>query len=140
MANCMGARVTRTDYGAELRFPYNAWIVDSLKSLIPVGYRAWDPDAHCWTVEEPYVDQAIGILRQVHKAVRIDDQRIPRAGATSGEGNSYATLHLLPTAPKELVDAAYRCLARLYHPDTGGNTTKMQALNLAYEHLKQQVA
>lgn len=137
----MGARVVRMDYGAELRFPYNAWIVDSLKGLIPVGYRAWDPQLRCWTVEEPYVDQAIGILRQVHKAVLIDDKRIPRAGATSSNGsNSYATLHLLPTAPKELVDAAYRCLARLYHPDTGGTTAQMQALNLAYEQLKQQVA
>lgn len=137
----MGARVIRTEYGAELRFSYNAWAVEQLKARIPSSFRSWDPDARCWTVDEPYVDQALGILRNVFSTVHIVDERVPKAGASAGRGESaFTALHLLPTAPKELIDAAYRCLARLYHPDAGGDTSKMQAINLAYEQLKRQAA
>lgn len=48
----------------------------------------------------------------------------------------HATLHLLRTAPPELVKAAFHCLAKLYHPDRGGDLAKMQALNSAYEKLQ----
>ncbi len=35
-----------------------------------------------------------------------------------------------------LVDAAYRCLARLHHPDRGGSTVMMQAINAAAEQIR----
>lgn len=43
----------------------------------------------------------------------------------------WATLYLVPGAPTEVVKAAYRALAQKYHPDHGGDTAKMQALNAA---------
>jgi len=49
---------------------------------------------------------------------------------------AYATLHLLPSAPPELVTAAYRTLAQLHHPDRGGDTGAMSAINQAVEILR----
>lgn len=53
--------------------------------------------------------------------------------------NLLATLHLLPTAPKELIKTAYECLVMLWHPDTGtnANTDKFQEVHKAYKRLKE---
>lgn len=50
----------------------------------------------------------------------------------------YATLHVLPTAEIDVIKAAYKALARKYHPDTWAgdkafSNRKMQEINEAYE-------
>lgn len=57
-------------------------------------------------------------------------------GTTAPPTNPDSVLHLAPGAPWEVVQAAYRALAGLHHPDRGGDTAKMQAINRAYEDLK----
>ncbi len=52
---------------------------------------------------------------------------------------AYTTLHLLPDAPVELIKAAYRCLAKLNHPDRGGDEKAMQRINEAYAVLERGV-
>jgi curved DNA-binding protein CbpA len=54
--------------------------------------------------------------------------------------DAYAVLHLLPTAPPELIKAAYRCLAMIHHPDRGGDTEAMQRINSAYAGLSAKLA
>ena len=44
--------------------------------------------------------------------------------------------YLLPSAPPELVAAAYRTLSRLCHPDRGGSHERMVGLNAAVERLR----
>ena len=58
----------------------------------------------------------------------------------TGSPRPFAVLHLLPSAPSELIEGAYKILARLYHPDRGGSTATMQALNEAHDALKELVA
>lgn len=50
---------------------------------------------------------------------------------------AYALLGLDPyrTTPQE-VTRAYRALARLHHPDTGGDPDRMKAINAAYELIR----
>jgi len=48
----------------------------------------------------------------------------------------HETLCVTRTAPKEVIQAAYRALARIHHPDAGGNLKKMQEINAAWEALK----
>jgi len=48
----------------------------------------------------------------------------------------YETLCVISTAPKEVIQAAYRALAKIHHPDAGGNLKKMQEINAAWEALK----
>ena len=52
------------------------------------------------------------------------------------DGAEWSTLHLRPGAPVEVVEAAYRALALLYHPDRGGDTDRMQEINAAIEGLR----
>jgi len=63
-----------------------------------------------------------------------DGQRLPAASDTLTR--AYACLHLLPTAPPELVRLAHRYAARTHHPDRGGNTSGMAAINAARETIR----
>lgn len=49
----------------------------------------------------------------------------------------YATLGVALEADRTLIQAAYRRLARLHHPDFGGDSTAMSALNEAWSVLGQ---
>ncbi|HXG65593.1 MAG TPA: hypothetical protein VNO70_10830 [Blastocatellia bacterium] len=44
---------------------------------------------------------------------------------------AYQTLHLLPSAPVEVVQAARKARAKLHHPDLGGDAERMKAINHA---------
>ncbi len=48
----------------------------------------------------------------------------------------HALLHVSPRAPREVVEAAYRTLAKLYHPDTGGDPERMKALTAAMDRIR----
>ena len=52
------------------------------------------------------------------------------------ECNYYSVLHLMPSAPMEVVEASFRQLSKLYHPDAGGNEQMMQKLAQAYNAIK----
>lgn len=51
-------------------------------------------------------------------------------------GDPYAILQVQPTAHPDVIAAAYRALARLYHPDSGGDERAMMALNQAWDILR----
>lgn len=48
----------------------------------------------------------------------------------------YAVLCVLPTAPWEVIEAAYKALAFMTHPDRGGAVEDFQRIQIAYETLK----
>lgn len=52
----------------------------------------------------------------------------------------YAVLHVASDAPLAVCEAAYRALAKLAHPDQGGNTQTMQRLNAAIEIIRKEKA
>lgn len=61
-------------------------------------------------------------------------------GNPSSNGSSVSTDHqtlfVTPDAPKEVIMSAYRALAKLNHPDKGGDVKQMEAINLAYERIE----
>jgi molecular chaperone DnaJ len=60
----------------------------------------------------------------------------PDATVTAdAEPDLYLVLQVVPFAEPEVVQAAYRTLARKYHPDAGGDGSRMTALNRAWEVL-----
>ena len=130
---------------ATLRTPYHAEFVAALKNDIPWDFRSWGGDWKTWTVESFYADRAVELVRRYFGEVTVEDQRRrnqeSRQQSAGGPRQQTVppddvTLHLLPTAPPQLIDAAYKALARLTHPDLGGSTEAMQRLNAAYERLK----
>lgn len=129
----------REDGSAEVRFPFDRRLIEMIKLMIPAGRRSWHPDAKHWTVQPPYVGEAERLLRQRFGAVLITEAPGPfTAGPTPIRQTDpdFAALHLLPSAPPALVATAYKVLAKTQHPDTGGDTAHMQALNVAYGRLK----
>lgn len=48
----------------------------------------------------------------------------------------YATLKVSRDAPPEVIQAAYKALARKHHPDTGGDSDSMREINKAFSVLK----
>lgn len=64
-----------------------------------------------------------------------------RSGATNTptpDSDPYATLFVVRSAPREVIDAAYRALSRMQHPDLGGTTEQMQRLNGAKDAIYRQ--
>jgi hypothetical protein len=57
------------------------------------------------------------------------------ADVVRSESWSHATLFVAQDAPPEVIRAAYKALALLYHPDLGGDLEQMVNLNRAYELL-----
>lgn len=55
---------------------------------------------------------------------------------TASEEDIYKTLYVTSDAPMEIIKYAYKILANIYHPDKGGDLTKMTAINLAYNQIK----
>ena len=127
------ATYTRTGDVA-LRFPYNARLIELLKSEIPPYARSYDPDDKAWTVAAPYAALAVDLLRH-----RFPDARVERPSMTSESPRPYAVLHLLPGAPPELIEGAYRILARIHPPDAGGTDKAMRALNEARDLLRERL-
>lgn len=106
--------------GVELRFPYDAGVVDMLKTSIPARHRAWDPALKVWTVDAIYAAMAIRILKTAFPDASIIEGSRPNFGRPEPIRSTdalYRALHLLPSAPPELVEAAYKALTKLNHPD-----------------------
>ncbi len=132
-------RIVRRDGAATLTFPFDRWLVDALKAEIPGHARTYAPDTRAWTIAPAYAGIAIRLMSQAFADVEIIDAA---AGPTFDRGENpreaaLVVLHLLPTAPPELVTAAHRCLAKLHHPDAGGSTVVMQRINRAVESIRE---
>jgi hypothetical protein len=127
---------------AVLTFPYSARLVDDLKQAIPYRFRTYDPRSKTWTIEPAYVDLAIATLLEHYP-----DAEVPRrarthcpAGSWWADNDHFRILPLRETAPVELIESAYRVLARLNHPDAGGTDEATRAINGAYAALRERVS
>lgn len=136
----MTARALITEGQVARSFAYSKALIQRLKSEIAIACCTFNPETKVWTVHEPYIMPAVVLVYAVYPGLVIDDQRGTRASWRPPDPTrldpAYAALHLLPTAPAPLVDAAYKCLARLHHPDAGGNTLSMQQLNAARKAIR----
>ena len=129
----------RWDGAVILTFPFDRWLVDALKAEIPGHARTYDPTAKSWTITPAYAHVASQLMHDVFPDVEIVGAATPPPfdrGRPSSD-DPWTILHLRPTAPPELVTAAHRCLAKLHHPDAGGNTATMQAINHAVESIRE---
>lgn len=114
--------------------PYNKDFVSALKDKIPKDYRRWDPDEKVWVISYSYENRLIALCSTYFDNIAQYGEK--RYTITSPL--PYQTLHLLPTAPKEVVLAVYRALSKLYHPDVSKDinaTTKMVKINNAFDEI-----
>ncbi len=93
-----------------------------------------------WRAKAEFLEHALTKLNEESKQRKAEVASLRRelAQAQSTVAPEYRALHILPTAPVEVVKAAYRALALLYHPDRSqlvDATEQMKVINDAYEHL-----
>lgn len=73
----------------------------------------------------------------------MSEQNVVRVRRTWDEraAQAWHELWLTPGAPREVVDAAYKALARMYHPDTGRDDPEaMLRVNKAYREVLRELA
>lgn len=116
------------------RTPYNKDFVTTLKEVIPKDYRYWDKEERVWVVSYSYEDKLIALCSTYFSSVtKYGEKRY--IAPTTQSSPAYQTLHLLPSAPKEVVLAAYRALSKLYHPDISKRPNAnevMKRINVAF--------
>ncbi len=124
--------------------------VSTLKSFIPATLRGYTPATRQWFIDE---DATTHMRRWLSYAETMIGARIEWIGGATYEDyeaecpppytppprpkpvDPYTALHLLPSAPPEVIKAAYRALAVKLHPDHGGNEEEMKRINAAYKRL-----
>lgn len=139
---------------AELSFGYNRRFSDFLKlGIKPPAFREYDPTKQRWRVHLTRLPLALNFARRHFEqvdyrllpewvqmqvaAARTGSERVrPGAPASEPQESPYSVLCVLPTAPWEVVRAAYKALVMLHHPDRGGDTETLQRINCAYTELE----
>ena len=145
-----GPRATCYPAGVLFTAPYDAvatpTMVEAFKRTVPAYGRRYIPDTREWFIATAYADQALAIFRRSFPAARVVSDRTappppPQAPRPMAEEHHYAALHLRPSAPREVIEAVYRVLAKANHPDRlpiperVQAHQKMSAINAAYEAL-----
>lgn len=145
-----------------LRFDYDPEVVADLKS-IPGYARKWNPEMKAWWIHAEWLDAAKRVIeRRTHVGERVgwcftdpeeedvsdydtfDDfkegKKRPPPPKQDPPPSCFAKLYVVPTAPPEVIKAAYGALAKLHHPDTTTDPTqkeqrhrRMTEINAAYE-------
>lgn len=127
----------------KLSTPYEPGFIAALKQAVPAPYRTWEPETKTWVVRFPYDTAAMEILTFFPTAT-VGDRPKAKRGHARPSGCScdsdHRALFVCQNAPPEVLQAAYRALAKLNHPDAGGDHARMQAINTAYEHLAGRVS
>jgi len=133
------------DGRAEVKFPFDRDVVEALKLRVPSAFREWSPAAKVWLVDDPWVPDVADLLRAAFGTVRVEHAPAgpgPEPAPIRRGDPDFAALHLLPSAPPSLVEAAFRALALAAHPDRQPTsereraTEQMAELNQAIERLR----
>ena len=114
--------------------PYNRGFVSAIKEKIPKDYRYWDKDEKVWVINYSYEYELITLCETYYGNIAKYGQKRYATKAITAPP-AYETLFLTSNAPKEVVMAAYRVLAKLYHPDINKRldaTEKMKKINIAF--------
>jgi hypothetical protein len=119
-----------------LAFDFNELMVKGIKRHIPSRQRTWKPELRQWWFKEEAGDTMLTLAeRFCGEVMHIQEDGHLTAAMPAELVAAYRTLHLLPSAPDELVKHAYRVMCKLHHPDKGGMTSTMQRVNEAYGRL-----
>ena len=89
----------------------------------------WDAGLRCWRVPATFAADAQALCKRLNGATA--------GGAEAPAGLTAALVVVLRTAPARLRPITYKALARVWHPDAGGDLRLMQSLNSANDEVPQ---
>lgn len=113
------------DYEAKIRSKYDSQVVQIIK-LIPG--RSWEPDDKLWTIPPEYAPHLAKALENLGYYVSIDDFRNTAQTRTQASGSDVFQ-QFIDALPATLRKQAWKAVAIILHPDTGGDTISMQQWN-----------
>jgi len=132
-----------------VRTPYKQEFVDWVKGEVAIGCRYWDKTDNVWVISYSYEDDLIVECFKLFDAVdRMGTRPAERLKAKAWKrptqspldsGTAYDVFHLQPSAPPEVINAAYRAMSKLYHPDVYDGpdaTEQMKKINDAYDKIR----
>ena len=126
----------------ECTIPFQADLIAAWKDAIPFRYRSFDPDTRAWRFWGCYESIAVDLLQRFFPGTDIPTRPAAHASSRGRQrgNNHFEILHLLPSAPSELIDAAYRCLAKQFHPEVRGDPAIMRQLTEAHDALSRRLS
>ncbi len=132
----------------ELEFPYSREFVELLKNTIPHPHRKWVPERKVWIVGPGYTETGIHLLRSAFPDAIITNPEHVSSPTQHRfrRSDPHHVLYLHPDAPRCVVDAAYRALAKERHPDRAPEDKRdeaheeMVALTRAYETIRDRLS
>lgn len=130
--------------------PSSGPFIKTLKAIVrPYSYRRWDPEEQAWLFHWHWLAAVVESAKRYFDGVDYSDLptawQMRAAGAVGGaelavDGfvpDPFQTLHVTEDAPWEVIKAAYKALAALYHPDVeGGDRDAFERVDRAYRHLQ----
>lgn len=142
--------------GIEFISPYIADFVEHLHYTVSNLDAKFDYDVRVWILEPHIVDKFLAVAKEYYSvldgrsksktefdkeyAKKFQDFMYSRSSGWRADHtiakNDWALLGLLPGQPRALIDAAYRTMAKIHHPDSGGSNQRMAEINATYERLK----
>ncbi len=136
--------------GWYLETPFDADYVEAIKAELPSRARGWRDHVGAWWIHGDFISIAETIAGRWFEPEPVGSAGNGRAAGVEPGGNGrgaepagrpaaadpWSVLWLRPGAPAAVVKASYRALARVNHPDAGGDPEVMAAINGAYEVLQ----
>lgn len=113
-------------------FPYNATLVESLKTTVPAMARRWDKDEKSWWVLEAYQELVVDLLEE-YCDVSVRSNRVEGEEQPAVDGIFEALFSKLPA---RLQAKVYKGLSTLLHPDKEGDAVLMVELNNTWDRFK----
>lgn len=121
-------RITPNGDGwSSVSFRYDPEVIDLIKTF-PSSARRWNPATKVWAVEGFAVRELAALLTQYgHRVIEPSRTTPPPRSAPH---DSWADA-LMDAVGRQRIEPVHRALTRVLHPDVGGDTELMQALNAA---------
>ncbi len=117
---------------ARVEFPYDEEAVAIIKTI---GGKRWDKVLRYWTIPADSVQLAARRFTNAGFTVTINGT--PYTPTSTTPVNSSTVIRaLFTTLPQPLRSPAFKALAKVMHPDVGGNTALMQQLTDAYQETR----
>tara|TARA_R100000008_G_C3542371_1_gene145527 strand:+ start:218 stop:658 length:441 start_codon:yes stop_codon:yes gene_type:complete len=114
---------------------------DYVSYYLPQEMRTWSSDMSCWVILPDVVDKVVSIAEHYTDSITFINmpEHVRQIANTRKpfDTKSYSNLFLTPTAPKEVISAAYKALAKIYHPDNQetGSQEKFMDIKSSYDKL-----
>lgn len=138
-----------SDTEVAVETPYKADFINELKDSIDPPFRRWNGDKRAWIIraavfsivheiiDSHYPDEVWQVSETAQELIQKSySYRVVYPEKQPDCSGPRTVLHVTDDAPDCVVQAAYKALARMHHPDVGGSREVMSKVNAAYEEIK----